>query len=78
MLYNYFVVSHVYPDYTEAELFSREEMEEKSWVVSYSATNCTQNPLLHLNCGDFDMYIDGFKTLEEAEDFMDELTEKKG
>gem|GEM_PF-3691681 len=33
MLYKYFVVSHVYSDYTETDLFTREEMEDKSWVV---------------------------------------------
>jgi len=70
MLYNYFVVSHISPDYTEADLFTREEMEDKSWVVSNSPTNCTQNPLLHMNCGDFDMYIDGFQTISEARQFL--------
>ena len=67
MPYQYFVVTHVYPDHTEADLFTREEMEEKSWVVSAAYV---QNPLLHLNCGAFDMYIDGFETLGEARQFL--------
>jgi len=72
MNYKYFVISHVYPDYTEVEVFTRDEMEEKSWAVSSSPTNCTENPLLQLNCGDFDMYIDGFQTLNEARQFIKE------
>lgn len=67
MPYEYFVVSHVYPDHTETDLFTREEMEEKSWVVSSAVV---QNPLLHLNCGEFEMYINGFASRKAARRFM--------
>lgn len=67
MPYEYFVVSHVYPNHTETFLFTREEMEEKSWMVSAAYV---QNPLLHLNCGEFDMYIDGFPSRKKARRFM--------
>ena len=67
MPYEYFVVSHVYTDHTEVDLFTRKEMEEKSWVVSSANM---PNPLLHLDCGEFDMYINGFPSLKKARRFM--------
>lgn len=72
----YYVVTTVYDSGTvDADVFTQEELEEKSWAVYPSARIPGSSTIHRAELPGYDLYIDEFDTEEEAQAFADEAME---